>query len=297
MRLIVSLPGFSFLYNHQDIVLFLYSMMILTLRWFFVFITMLPHGDLDQRIRNVCQQIEASPSDMNLRIERGELYIQHEDYDKAKTDFALCLKSGLNDTRILFGLSNSYLHTGPVDSSIYYIDLVLAREPSHVSANELKSMALSSQGNYCESARIFQNIISFADHPTPILFIQSASAWKLCTEERNIENAIRVLKEGITRIPNHRVLQHHLISAYKVSGMYEEALEIHSSIIMTSANKVRPLFNRAKTYLEAGNSVNAIKDLRSALTSLETLPSYKKDVSAMRELKKEIERLLTELEK
>ena len=271
--------------------------MLLAANWLFSLIALFPHGDLDQRIREISLQIEASPSNMTLRMERGELYVQHEEYDKAKADFSLCLKNGFDEIRVMFGLSHSYLQTGPVDSSIYFIDMVLAREPSHISAIELKSMALSRLGEYCESARLFQEVISLTDQPTPLLFIQSASAWKSCDEPGNMELAIEVLKTGLARLPNNRVLQHHLTTAYKDSKLYEEALGIQSSIILASANKVRPLLNRAKTYLEIGLINKASIDLQSALSWWESLPPHKKDVPAMEELKNEIERLITEVEK
>lgn len=271
--------------------------MLLAANWLISLIALFPHGDLDLRIREISLRIEASPSNMTLRMERGELYVQHEEYDKAKTDFSLCLKNGFDDIRVIVGLSNSYLQTGPVDSSIYYIDIVLSREPSLISAIELKSLALGRLGKYCESARILQEVISLADQPTPLLFIQSASAWKSCNEPGNMEMAIQVLKTGLARLPGNRVLQHHLTTAYKDSKLYEEALGIQSTIILASANKVRPLLNRAKTYIEIGLINKANTDLQSALSWWESLPQHKKDVPAMEELKNEIERLLTELEK
>ena len=118
------------------------TMTTLVLRLFILLCMTLPHGDLHIRIREITQQINAAPHDMELRMKRGELYLQHEEFANAKEDFSTCLRNGFQNERVLTGVSTAYMQLMRIDSALYYVDLVLNSAPEDLSALELKANIL-----------------------------------------------------------------------------------------------------------------------------------------------------------
>lgn len=251
-----------------------------------------PHGELDQRIQDLTLRIEASPDDMELRMKRGELYLQHEDYELAKQDFNQCLERSFQNTRVYLGLGESLLRTGPSDSSLYYLDLILRFEPEHLTALELKSEVLGQSGQDCEAAIVLGHILKIAEHPSPLLYIRAASHWKFCDEDDHIMEAIRVLQEGVLRTSGNRVLYNHLIQIYKSEGMYEDAILIQTKLIEESDFKIRLYYERAQTFLELQSPALAQADLQSALAHWDELPTNKKDLESMIVLRQNMTALL-----
>ncbi|HUR31898.1 MAG TPA: hypothetical protein VMZ69_10740 [Saprospiraceae bacterium] len=259
-------------------------------------LSMLPHGDLDQRINDISLEIQASPENMELRLKRGELFIQHEEYTKAKADFLSCLQHKFKNEYVFLGLGTSYLFEGLIDSSLYYVEQAIALAPDHLSSYELKAKVLMHANRNCEAADVYQYILNKADHPSPFIFIQASSAYNLCETEGSIDNAISVLQSGLKIIPDNRILQYQLISIYKEVNEFDKAVELQSSIIAFSTFKVRPYLERAKIYAEINKNQLAKDDISSALINWDLLPQHKKDLPAMDALKKEILALKAELE-
>src|SRR5688572_11796811 len=253
------------------------------------------HGDLDLRILALTNQIIADPENVELRVKRGDLYIQHEEFDNAKIDFVYCLRHGFHNTRVYSGLSEVYLHNGIIDSALYYIDKVVEKEPNNLSALEIKASAFIRAGNPCEAAPIYQLIIDKAQTQSPQLFIQASAASKNCDSNDKDEVAIEILKSGILVLPENKLLQNQLVSLLRHNRKFEEAIVIQSSIIESAGFKARHYMDRAAIYVELNATQLATADLESALQQMELLPKHRSDVPAMLELKDEIQTLLNEL--
>lgn len=271
-------------------------MIMLVVHLLFGVVFPFPHGDLDLRIAEISQQIQTHPDSLQLYMIRGELYVQHEEYTKAKTDFQTCLQSNYRNSRVLMGLSTTYLFVNSPDSSLYYVNESLLLEPDNTSALELKAKAYLQASRYCEAADAFQKILDKADHPAPLLFIETSSAYMQCDDGENLSNSISILETGLWRLPDNRVLQNQLIMQYRHALMFDKALNLQSSIIEKSDFKVRPYLERAVTYMDMGQYGNAKKDLQTALVEWETLPPRKKDLEAMKGLKEMINAHLSTLE-
>ena len=263
----------------------------------FVSWSIFPHGDLDQRIAELSTLIATYPDSIELHLKRGEAYLQHEEFAKAKQDFSYCLLHKFSNNYVFMGLAEAYLNEGLPDSSIWYCELVLSLEKNNFSALELYAKALLKSDQYCAAASAFENIIAIAADPSPMLFIQASSAFMFCNSEGSTGKAILILRHGLERMPDNPVLKKHLAGVYKKAEIYEEALEMQSQIISHSHFKARPYIERAKTYIEISKPRDAVNDLIAALSHLQSLPSHKKELPFVEELKKEIENMLAAIEK
>ncbi|MEP6794742.1 MAG: hypothetical protein ABJB16_10480 [Saprospiraceae bacterium] len=257
----------------------------------------LSHGDLDLRIREKSNQIASHPLDQDLYLERGELYLLHEEFLKARLDFTFCLDHKLVNTRVLLGMSKSLLYLNSPDSAFQYVERVLTLDDHHLPALELKGAILSALGKYCDAARTLEQLIIIAERPSPALFLEAANDWESCSENGSSQKEIQLLEEGIRRIGAIGVLQQQLVSAYKRQGKYEEAIQILSSIIGQSDLKIRPYFERAQLYIEMHSTDKAKEDLSKALSLIDQLPVQKKSLASIENMRSEIIVLLTELRK
>ncbi|MGB4848188.1 MAG: hypothetical protein WBP41_09745 [Saprospiraceae bacterium] len=257
----------------------------------------LSHGDLDLRILEKSNQIATNPLDQELYLERGELYLLHEEFLNARLDFTFCLDHKLDNTRVLLGMSKSLLNLNSPDSALQYVNRVLAGEENNLPALELKGTILSALGKYCDAASTMERLISLAERPSPALFLEASKDWESCSENGSSQKEIQLLNEGIRRIGPIGVIQQQLVSAYKRQDRYEEAIQIQSSIIEHSDLKIRPYFERAQLLIEMHWPDKAKEDLNIALLLIEQLPVQKKSLASIDNMRSEIIVLLTELKK
>jgi tetratricopeptide (TPR) repeat protein len=255
----------------------------------------LPHGDLDRRISDYSQLITQFPDSLSLYADRGELYLQHLDFDLARSDFSFCLAKGLNNAAVLEGLSRSIVSTPTPDSALYFINLSLDKDSTSFSAIEWKAHLLFLLHSFCESASLYEHLIQLTPNPSPTLYIDVSNAWLNCSSPGSNENAVAMLKSGMAYIGSLHVLQKELIRIYIDQKDYKNALIEQTAWINRTANKSSPLLERARIYLLDGNHQSAQADLENALVELSKLPPYKQGVPAMVELKERIEYLLNQI--
>ena len=270
-------------------------MITLVLRLILFLWVSFPHGDLHLRIREITQQINANPNDMELRMKRGELYLQHEEFAKAKEDFSTCIRNGFDSERVLTGISTSYMQLMLIDSALYYVDLILINAPEDLSVLELKANILIKGNKHCDAGDLYKKVVTEANNPSPLLYIQASSAYSLCNEPGSNSNRIEVLKDGLFKIPGNSVLQKELVHIYSLEKKYDEAILLQTEIINQSSFKARAFYERATLYQQTNQSELAIADLNSAQYYLTNIPDRKKEVESIILLKQNIDWLLKEL--
>jgi len=254
----------------------------------------LPHGDLHLRIEEISRTIEQYPDSLELYRSRGELYLQHEQPALANQDFTICLQRGLQDSRVLEGMSKSMVPVHDLDSSLYYIDLALDKDSTSLSSMEWKARILYLLHQFCESGQLYESIIADATSPSPSLFIDASNSWMQCSQT-GYQHAIDILKTGIDRIGPLHVLQKELVHHYLQQQDYKSALTIQSELIAHAVNKTIPLYERALIYQAADQNQEALMDVQNALLLLDQLPASKKDLPGMIQLKQKMETLLKQL--
>ncbi|MBK9104483.1 MAG: hypothetical protein IPL92_07910 [Saprospiraceae bacterium] len=251
-----------------------------------------PHGDVHEQINALTTTIQQFPDSTSLYLDRGELYLLDENASAAQSDFSFCIRSGLITARTFVGLSKSMAPLGLRDSSLYFADKALELDPIYYPALECKGALLLLMERYCESAEIYSRLISLASQPSPALYIDASLATQQCPEKSS--NTDQVLLEGMARLGRLHVLEKSLVSIYLEEKRYTEALQVQTEIIAHWAVKTRPLYERAEIYLLTGNKPAAIADLKNALQSLDSLPSYKSATPAMQEMRGKIILLLNQ---
>lgn len=264
--------------------------------WLLAFTLTFPHGDLDDRISAISQQINLTPDQIELYQQRGELYVAHEEYTNAISDFRHCLQHKLSNTRVCQGLSESFLHTNKADSALVYIEQVLRDEPTNPNAKEIHAGALDQLDLLCEAAVVRESLLTISSNVTPSLYLNAASAWLMCPDPAGADHAIEILQYGLLRTGYIRLLQQKLVSIYAQRENWAEAIRAQDEIIQQSSMKSRPLYERAALNIRAGDFATAKNDLITALELWEKLPLRKKEIASLQTLHVEIKSLLSTIE-
>ena len=253
-----------------------------------------PHGDLHLRIEELSQSISHYPDSIALYLARGELYIQHEEYQLAEQDFQHCLQKDFVSARVYEGLSKSLGYQAKLDTAFYFINQAMVGDTGSLSALEWKARLSFLLMRYCDAARLYEQLIYAAPSPSPSLFLDASDAWSECTPGQ--QRALDILKEGILRIGPLHVLYKELARKSAAKYDFANAIYFQSILVEKSVNKSSPLFQRALFHEQMGNNEAAIADLTLAITSLDQLPLHKSSVAAMQELRHDIESTLKRLQ-
>ena len=257
----------------------------------------LSHGDVDQRILEKTNQLALHPQDPQLHMERGELYLIHEEYQNALIDFSFCVDHDFKNTRVHMGMSKSYLYLNQPDDALIFVEKALTLDPFQLTTLELKATILSQLGRDCEAAITMDLLLTTTTNPSTVLFLETSSYLESCNEPGSTLKAIQVLEDGIIRLGEISVLQKRLVTLYMRTKQFDEAIRVQTSIIENSKLKIRPYFERAQLYVELQSEELAKEDLTTALSLMNDLPDQKKNISSLASLKIEMTALLNELEK
>ncbi len=252
------------------------------------------HGDIHERIMLLSERIKQHPDSTELYQARGELYLLHGDKKEAREDFNFCLEKELKTDRVFLGLSKTLYAQQLPDSSLYFVDQALALNSINPTCLEWRGFVLQSLDQFCLSAKTYEHLLAITINPSPSLYIDAAESWMACYETSAEENAISILRAGLDRLGKLHILEKKLVAAYVHYNRFEDALSLQTEMVSHWSLKALPYFERAKIYNSLGDSVAAIDDLRAAIASLDQLPYYKTNTSAMKTIRKEIVALLNQ---
>lgn len=252
------------------------------------------HGDLDDRIAELSMLIEQHPDQHELYQQRGDLYIQHDEFLKAIADFRHCLDHNIRNTRVYwntrvyFGIAVAYHQEAFSDSALVYIEKVLDETPDHLMANEIKASSLAQKGEYCEAALLRETIFQNATSLSPDLVMTVADTWYHCTQSDALEKSVSALNKGLAAIGYNKVLQQKLVNVYVAKNDLQNAIRAQSEIVEHGSFKVRALYDRSQLFIQYGQKEAAQKDLITALDSWDAMPQHKKEIRSLIKLREDI---------
>ena len=253
-----------------------------------------PHGDLDKRIAALSTAIAQYPDSTLLYLQRGEVYVLHEDYTLALNDFKKCKADGISNARLAAGFGQCYYAAAETDSSLHYFDLALHQDPDLFSVKEAKARLLALMQQPCAGALLYDEILRDATQPGPSLFIDASLMWMQCEDASSTLKSIQRLEDGIARLGSLHVLQKELVRRYVALREYDKALHWQSKIVEASSS-ASPLLDRASLHILSGNTVLAKQDVQTAIDKLQAVPSHRKDTQGFQQLQARASTMMNQL--
>jgi predicted Zn-dependent protease len=169
------------------------------------------------------------------------------------------------------------------------LDRVLARNPKHAEAFTWRARTLLRLNQPMAAASDFDRAIALTPDAGPDLFVERAQMLMGMGPDQ-FAAALKGLDDGIKRLGPLVTLQLFAIDAELKQGNYDGALARVDSIAARSPRKETWLARRGEILKQAGKPQEARKAYTDALAALQTLPPTRRNVPAMQELARRIQK-------
>jgi len=249
------------------------------------------HADLMIQIDLITQEIEKDPGNAEAYLQRGQLRREHSDFEMAHVDIEKAYSLAPHLAKIDLMRGRLFLDWGWPLSSRACLDRFLARQPKNVDALVLRARALSRLEQRRASVQDYDLALSLSTEPGPDLYVERAQML-ISEEKEQWAEALRGLDEGLQRLGPLVTLQLFAIDAELKLKNYDGALVRVDKIAARSPRKETWLSRRAEILVQAGRPDEARSAYESALTALQVLPATRRNVPAMQELSRRIQKEL-----
>lgn len=252
------------------------------------------HAELLLQIEMATKEIEQDPRNAELYVRRGHLRREHIEYEAAYADFerALALEPELPNIDLFRG--RLFLDWGWPLSARAYLDRFLARHPKHADGFIWRARVLTKLNQRLAAARDYDQAIALSSEAGPDLFVERAQMLMAVGPEQ-FGAALKGLDEGIKRLGPLVTLQLFAIDAELKQGNFEGALVRVEQVAVRSPRKETWLARRGEILRQAGRPAEAKRAYADALAALQTLPPTRRNVPAMQELAKRIQKEIDSL--
>jgi len=229
------------------------------------------HPDLEMRIEMANQQIELFPDDAGLYFERGQLNMQHEDWDGAVADFerVLQLTPDFDGARVARGVA--LFKAGWVRSAKVVLDSYLQDYPEDATALLTRGRALAAVGEHLQAARDLNRAILFVSDPKPDYYLELAGEYVLGGEE-HVGDALKVIDAGIERFGPLVTLELVAIDLEIKLARVDQALARLDLVAAQSQRKERYFVRRGEILEAAHRDGEARSAYQAGLEAIDELP-------------------------
>ena len=254
--------------------------------------TVRAHGDVHEAIAALAKQIEASPADARLYLQRGGLHRAHQDWAAAGADYDKAAE--LDPALAVVDLARGEMlgEAGRTDAAKEALDRFLSRSPDHSAGCAARARVLVKGKAWQAAAEDFARAIAHAKEPEPALFIERSRALRALDQ---VDEAIRALDEGIARLGPLIVLTQAALDLEAEAGHFDAALARLGKIIDASPRKERWLLRRGELLEKAGRLDGARDALIAAQSALAAVPADRRATAAMQDLAKSIDAALARI--
>ena len=249
------------------------------------------HGDFHTLITEANKLIDSMPNDPEGWLKRGELYRLHQQWEAAAADYEKAASLGAKQTALDLSWGRFWLDTNWPLSTRTAMDRLLAASPNHVEGHLLRGRALTRLGQHLDAAADFTKAIGATQEPGPDLFIERAQILAAGGPQESAA-ALATLDEGIKKLGPLVTLQLTAIDLELKRKNFDAALARLDGVAAKSPRKETWLVRRGEVLLQANRPDEARKAYRDALASMQTLPPARRNVPAMVDLEKRIQKEL-----
>lgn len=254
------------------------------------------HADLLLQIEQLTKEIEKDPGNVELYLRRGSLFRNHVDFEASYADFAKANSLAPQLATVDLMRGQLFLDWGWPLSARAYLDRFLTRQPNHVEGLVFRARALVKLNMRLAAVRDYDLALATSPEPGPDLFVERAQVL-MAEGPEQAAAAVKGLDDGLKRLGPLVTLQLFAIDAELKIENYDGALARVDKVADRSPRKETWLARRAEILMQAGRPAEAKRAYESALAALQTLPPTRRNVPAMLELAKRIQREIDGLSK
>ena len=239
------------------------------------------HGLLHDQIAAMNAEIEKQPANPELLLRRAELRRLHEEWDEAAHDIAAARDAGAAAGAVAF--ARARVNAGRMDweAAARELPAVVKELPENVEGWRLAGAVQTARGQHAAAVAAWREAVAKADpaRPDDCVFLARALHANGANDE-----AIAALDVGIRRIGELAVLIEEAAGIEEDSRRWDAALDRIARLVAISPNPARWLARRGDIAEKAGRPAAAEEARRAALAAIESLPTARRNTSAMSDL-------------
>lgn len=242
------------------------------------------HGDLEERILAVTEEIKTSPDSPYLYFKRGKLYFQHQEFKKSLKDFNQSKLLGYNCSEQDLLFARNYFRLNNFEKTLFHTNYILDTDKKNVRALKLKAKTLMNLDRFQESALTFELVVDYADESFPENYIDASLSWEALNTSHGLNRASKIIETGIEKLGNLISLFDRLIDISVDQKDYKKAIEIQFKMLNIVSRKERAYYKLTELYLIDNNPNMAIETVNLAKEHFYRLPLRIQNTSFMKKL-------------
>lgn len=252
----------------------------------------LAHSDGHERMEQLDAQIRNEPSNAELHLRRGRLYIEESHFEEARADLEKALALAPTQHGARYFLAEALLYGGKAElaeqQAQQFIDAHGSREPGALSRGYwLLGEARMARQHPEAAVAAYRTAMQVTVEPAPDhyqLFVDAC----LAARGKYLDEALRVLDQGLAAGGSIDLLQGMALEVELQAGRTDAALQ-RLEIIIAREKRLPFLYVRKAGILaDAGRMAEAEKALMAASGALTAIPEKRRRAKAYAELAEQI---------
>ena len=241
------------------------------------------HGDVDEHIAALTEQIRQDRGNPQLYLQRGELHRDRHHWIAAEADYARASRLDPDLAIVELARARMLFESGRASAALPRVDRYLTRDPGSGEARVLRARILAKLSRGLEAAHEFTQAIEQLPEPQPEHYIERAQAL-VGVGPHHRDEALRGLDEGIQKLGPLVTLELPAIDLELKRKAFDAALGRLEAIAAQSPRQETWLLRRGEILLQAGRPAEAHLAFRAALQAVESLPPSRRSALATVEL-------------
>jgi predicted Zn-dependent protease len=249
------------------------------------------HGDLSMRIDEKTEEILKSPNVSELYYERGFLYQQHEDYNKAIEDYLKSESLGNNDKVLHYRKAQSYLFSEEKEKAYKSILSFLDIDNIDVKGKKLEAQILYKLQKFDEALVAYSYVVKTMTDIRPTDIIEYCDII-LSVNNQNYNDALTAIEFGLEKLGKNTLSLHlKKLDYLKTSNQVEKALEQYNYFILEYNRKEFWYYKKAKYLIGQSRLQEANISLQLAKVSINQLETRFQQTPSIKKLNQQINTL------
>lgn len=247
------------------------------------------HGDLDIRIKEKTEEISADSTNSKLYFERGFLYQQHHEFDRALGDYLRSGYLGNMDNLLNYRLAEVYLSLQEYQYALACVNQYITINSLDVKAQKLKAQILIRLKNYPQALEIYGSVIESTLDIRPEDIVEYSSIF-LLFDSTDYTGSINAIDIGLNKLGDNVVsLRITKMEYLKESNQYDKVIEEYNALIRDNSRKEFWYYKKASYLFELGRLQESQIALEQAKASIAQLNQKIRSTSAIKNLNIQIE--------
>lgn len=268
---------------------------LLIITFFLVALPVFAHGDLTIQIEEKTKEIKKSPNNFRLYFERGLLYQQHIEYNKALDDYLKSEALGNADKALKYSMAEVHYLSEDYHKALTYISNYLEKDPMDVKAKKLEAQILFNLKAYKKALASYRYVINNMIDARPEDIIEYSDII-LADNPKNYQEALDAIDYGLKQLGlNTLSLQLKKLEYLEAANQVEKALDQYNYFILQYKRKEFWYYKKAKYLQRINKPKDANIALQLAAISIAQLDAKFKNTSSIIRLQTQIKSLETTL--